>query len=144
MSAKKTIPSKRKSAVPEQAKTQTQIGQEGSAPQAEVISHIEALNRARALFMQGQAAAAEQLIHQILQVVPEEPECFQILGAVAMHAKKYAQALELFVRVLDKVPLHYGAHHNRAIALRNMALMASSNSPHPWPPQIPPGSAVRL
>ena len=84
-------------------------------------SHINAmLQRAITLQRQGELAKAGALYVEVLKAHPDHPDCLNLLGVLAAHAKNHATALALIDRAIAVFPVDESFHNNRGNVLREL------------------------
>ena len=80
---------------------------------AAAIEHMHAAARA---IRDGNAAAAQRLLHAVLADAPEHPEALRLLGILQLRSRRPDLARELFMRALARNPDDAMLHNDLASA----------------------------
>lgn len=80
----------------------------------------QSLQDAIALHQQGNLAQAGAIYASILESEPNHPDCLNLLGILAAHAKNYPLALALIERAIAAFPGDESFHSNRGNVLREL------------------------
>lgn len=76
------------------------------------------MREAAALLESGRVKEAEELCRSFLKIHPQDPDLHNLMGAVMMKQKNYAEAIPCFHKALEIVPTLVSFYLNLSIALR--------------------------
>lgn len=93
-----------------------------------MVSVAEALEIGTRRHQAGQLAEAEQIYRKILAVEPDHPHALHQMGILAMQARRFEAAVELFQRALRTERSHAPIYANMGEAYRHMSKNAEAES----------------
>lgn len=99
------------------------------------------LAQARQLHREGRLAAAAQLCARVLEFQPAHDEALRQAGLIALAARQYPRALELFERLTRARPDDAAAHNHRGIAFAALGEHAAAIASYDRAIAISPGDA---
>jgi tetratricopeptide (TPR) repeat protein len=84
------------------------------------VDQKEILDRARQLFIAGDYAGSETLLHQLLTINNRIPEIFHILGTIYYDRNQFSKAIKHFQRALEVDPLYTDASVGLSLILNDL------------------------
>ena len=66
----------------------------------------------------GRLADAEAIYRQVLEIIPEEPDCLHLLGLIAHQVGKNDEALKLISRAIQAADDRAAYHHHKGVVLQ--------------------------